>query len=571
MGRIQNCIVLCVLLASGAQGAPSVNSAGDIAIIDAHILTGRGLLERKPEFVSAMAFSNGIVTNIGDSKTVITAVRKGTKIIDLHGRFVMPGFNDAHVHLADGGLEKLRIELSGTNSLEEMQERIRVGAERAAPRAWLLGGGWDHTKWASKRLPSRLDLDAVTEGHPAYFVRVDEHIAVLNTAGLAALGINDTVSDPHGGKFDRDATGALTGIVREAAKEEIADRLPAPTLTERRNAVELALMDAAAHGVTSVQDNSPWPDFKIFEDLEQSGLLPLRISEWLPFNEPLNSLRQMREEHSLDDPMLHTGMLKGFLDGSLGSRTAALKLPYADEPANSGILQYEQILLDKMTVERARAGFQIGFHAIGDRAVTMALDAFETAERAVPKAKEYRLRIEHSQVVSPGDFRRYFEFGIVASMQPSHLLTDMRWAIDRLGNGRARYSYAWKSMLDHKVMLAFGTDYPVESISPFRGLYAAVTRMAEPDVGSDALEPYFPEERLTIYQALYAYTQGAAYAEHMETKKGKLLPGFLADFVVLDRDLTNVAPALILRTKVIRTVVGGKTVFEQRRIGASSR
>jgi hypothetical protein len=249
-------------------------------------------------------------------------------------------------------------------------------------------------------------------------------------------------------------------------------------------------------------------------------------------------------------------MLKGFMDGSLGSRTAALLSPYADDPGNSGLLRYEQVRLDAMTKERIAAGFQIGFHAIGDRAVEMALNAFAAAAQSTKDLPAMRVRIEHSQVVDPRDIPRYKALGVIASMQPSHLLTDMNWAQSRLGQGRARNAYAWKAFLDAGVPLAFGTDYPVEPITPFRGIYAGVTRRNETGTSS-----YFPQDRLTLGQVLFAYTQGPAYAEFSETFKGKLIPGYVADFVVLDRDLTRIPAPEILKTHVLRTVIDGQTVY----------
>jgi predicted amidohydrolase YtcJ len=313
----------------------------------------------------------------------------------------------------------------------------------------------------------------------------------------------------------------------------------------------LAVKDASAHGVTSVQDNSDWEDFLIYQQLEREGLLTVRISEWLRFDDPVNLLLKHKSAQPADDRMLHTGMLKGFMDGSLGSRTAALLSPYVDDPANSGLPRYEQARLNAMTKERAAAGFQIGFHAIGDRAVEMALNALANGGPAM------RNRIEHSQVVQPQDISRYKSLGIVASMQPSHLLTDMNWAGARLGPQRAHFAYAWKAFLDAGVPLAFGTDYPVEPITPFRGVYAGVTRSNE--AGNKS---HFPEDKLQIGEVLFAYTQGSAYAEFSDLYKGRLAPGYVADFVVLDRDLTAIPAAEILKTRVLRTVVDGRVVYE---------
>jgi predicted amidohydrolase YtcJ len=275
----------------------------------------------------------------------------------------------------------------------------------------------------------------------------------------------------------------------------------------------------------------------------------------------VEKLKEMRAHHPANDPMLHTGMLKGFMDGSLGSGTAAMLAPYSDNPKNSGLPRYEQDDLNKKTAERVQAHFQIGFHAIGDRGNRMALDAFAYARsiaslRSVP---DFRFRIEHAQVVAPDDIKKFNNLHVVASMQPNHLLTDMNWAGSRLGPERAKHSYAWLEFLDNGVALAFGTDYPVEPITPFRGVYAAVTRKNE--AGS---KEYVPGQKITIHQAIAAYTVGSAYAEFAEKDKGTLAPGMLADFVVLDRDITRVPPAEILKTKVLRTVVGGQTVYEAR-------
>ena len=292
----------------------------------------------------------------------------------------MPGINDAHVHLAYAGRLKLAVDLTGSSSLAEMLRRVNAAAIAAPPGEWLLGGGWDHTLWANKTLPTRQDLDTVTHGHPTILTRVDGHIAVANSAALALSGVTNQTPNPQGGEFDHDANGNLTGIVREDSAQDLIRRnIPAPSHDLRRRAILLALQEAAAHGVTSIQDNSDWQDFLVYQELERDGRLPVRISEWLSFNDPVDVLVAHRAAQPAGDRMLRTGMLKGFMDGSLGSRTAALLSPYSDDPGNSGLLRYDQARLDAMTKERVAAGFQIGFHAIGDRAVEMALNAFAAA------------------------------------------------------------------------------------------------------------------------------------------------------------------------------------------------
>lgn len=516
---------------------------------------------------STMAIAGGKVLAIGGDEVLSHGGPK-TQVVDLGGRFVMPGFNDAHAHLASGGQEMLQVNLVGVHSLEEMKQRIAQRAKSAAPGEWIVGAGWDHTLWPSQQLPTRQDIDAVTAGHPAFFARVDGHIAVANSAALKAAGLDRNTKDIPGGKADRDANGDLTGIVREKTKEAFYKVIPPISPAQRRKAVELALADAAEWGLTSAQDNSAWEDFLVYNELEREGKLTLRIAEWLRFDNPVSILKQERAHSSSSDRMLHTTQLKGFMDGSLGSRTAALLQPYSDDPKNAGLPQYTQEQLTKMAVERAAAGFQIGFHAIGDRGTNMGLNAFEEALRQAkskhfpnpPGAEsplDFRFRIEHAQVVTPSDIRRFKKLNVIASMQPNHLLTDMNWAEARLGPERAKSSYAWAEFLKTTGHLAFGTDFPVEPLTPFRGLYAAVTRMNEAGTKS-----YYPEEKLNIHQAIYAYTWGSAYAEFEEKTKGILAPGFLADFVVLDRDITKVQPAEILGTKVLRTVVGGKTVYQ---------
>jgi hypothetical protein len=399
-----------------------------------------------------------------------------------------------------------------------------------------------------------------------FLVRIDGHIAVANTRALQLGSITLASRNPQGGRIDRNENGEPTGILRETAQASVLEVIPKPTHRLRREGLELALADLAEHGVTSAQDYSPvWENFQIYEELEKESKLTARITEWLPFDDPVEELSRKRESHPQSDLMLHTGMLKGFMDGSLGSHTAALLQPYADDAKNSGLPRYDATKLNDMTRERVLAGFQIGFHAIGDQGVQMALDAFAGAEKAAREAHvrapnggdEFRLRIEHAQVTTPAQVAQFKALKVIASMQPSHLLTDMRWAQDRLGPKRAATSYAWLAFLNKGVTLAFGTDYPVEPVTPFRGLYAAVTRQSE-----SGKQEYFPEQRLTIDQAIAAYTTGSAFAEFEEKEKGKLVAGMLADFVVLDRDVTSASPEKILATKVLRTVVGGKTVYE---------
>lgn len=548
----------------------------DTLFIHGDILTGTRLragdADPVPGRVTALAIRGGRIIAVGTDAAMLALKGPQTAVVDLHGAFAMPGFNDAHTHMAGAGQQRLAVNLIGTQSLAEMQNRIRRYVATARPGQWILGGGWDHTLWGSKTLPTRQDLDAVTGGHPALLERVDGHIAVVNTAALQIAGLTAATPNPQGGEFDHGADGTLTGIIREVpALAAVRAHIPKPDTDTRRRALNLSIQDALAHGVTSVQDFSDWDDWLVLESMEETGELPLRFAEWIDFNLPLPVLEQHRASHAVDDPLLHLTQLKGFMDGSLGSRTAALQAPYTDNPGNAGLPRYDADKLRLLSTERARAGFQLGFHAIGDRANDMALDAFEAAEQvgAAPGGSvvcvghpcapipDFRYRIEHAQVVTPGAFDRFARLHVIASMQPSHLLTDMAWAGQRLGPERSTRAYAWRSFLDHGVTLAFGTDYPVESISPFRGLYAAITRQNE--AGTQTFQP---QERLTIHEAIYAYTQASAFAEFRDRLKGRLEPGYLADLVVLDRDITTVPARSLLNTVVLRTVVGGVTRYE---------
>ena len=560
-------LLLCTVAMSQSFNSPEKRKA-DMVFRHANIYTGLkdrssfGETQRRAE---ALAIAGDRILAIGTDEEVMKCTGPQTQVVDLGGRFVMPGFNDAHVHLAEAGFQKLDVNLIGVKSLEEFRQRIRAKVANAAPGEWLTGGGWDETLWPVKSTPTRWDVDEVSDGHPVFLQRVDGHIGVANTKALQLAGITVASRDPQGGKIDRDESGTPTGILRETARDGVFAAIPKPTRERRKQAIQAALADAAQWGVTSAQDNSSWEDFQIYEELEKDGKLPIRITEWLPFDTSVDGLKSMRASHLQSDKMLHTGMLKGFMDGSLGSHTAALLEPYADDGKDSGLPRYDAEQLNAMTAERVDAGFQIGFHAIGDKGVQLALDAFAGAEKqardhnlkAPDGGNDFRLRIEHAQVTTPAEIQKFKALKVIASMQPNHLLTDMSWAQARLGAKRAAHSYAWAEFLNKGVTLAFGTDYPVEPVTPFRGLYAAVTRKSE-----DGKTQYFPEQKLTIDQAIAAYTTGSAFAEFAEKEKGTLQPGMLADFVVLDRDITAAPAQKILQTRVLRTVVGGKTVYQ---------
>jgi predicted amidohydrolase YtcJ len=492
-----------------------------------------------------------------------------TRIINMHGAFVMPGFNDAHVHIGQSALTKLAIDFTGVQSLAEFQRRIRAATKDHATGEWITGFGWDQTLWPGRRDPTRADLDAVSTAYPMFFARVDGHVAIANSLALKIAGVTQNTPQPPTGHIVRDAqTNEPTGLLQEdGATNLVFSKIAAPSAAERRRGIELVLADAARDGITSLQDCSyleisrdvsfSKENFLIYQQLREEGKLTARITEWLDFTMPISKLEALRSEWGSTDPWLKTGALKAFLDGSLGSRTAALFAPYSDAPSTFGLLHMDEVQLAPMAIERDRAGFQLAFHAIGDRANHVALDTF-AAVAAANGPRDRRDRVEHAQVVAPEDFARFGQLNIVASMQPSHLLDDERWASNRLGAERSRDAYAWRTMEKDGVHLAFGTDHPVEPLNPLRGIYACVTR--ELPQGSASWQP---QESLPMKDCLRAYTAGSAYAEFEEKRKGTIAPGMFADLVVYKANLNQIPTRDLLTTKVMMTIAGGRIVYQQ--------
>jgi predicted amidohydrolase YtcJ len=513
-------------------------------------------------WAEAMAVTDGKITCIGNLDHVLLDCgggQEGVETVQLRGQFVMPGFNDAHVHLGGAAADLLAVPLTGVPSAEEMQKRVAEAVAKHKAGEWITGGGWDHTLWAEKRFPNRQQLDAVSPKNPVILTHISGHVAVANSLALQKAEIDKYTPNPPGGEIEHDPVGEPTGMLKEyAAVNLVTVRVPDPPAETRRKGIEMVFENLAKNGVTSVQDFSDWEDFKVYQQLKDDGKLTVRITEWLPFLAPLNDLQNMRGQGGTTDPWLKTGALKAFTDGAMGSRTAAMLEPYSDDPSTSGILTIEPRKLLEMAIARDKAGFQLAFHAIGDRANRVALDVFEEVAKA-NGPRDRRDRIEHAQLVAPQDFARFAQLKVIASMQPSHQTTDMRWAEDRVGRDRIKGAYAWASMVKNGVRLAFGTDYDVEPISPFRGLYACVTR-ERPEGGPK--NGWESQEKISLEDCIRAYTSGSAYAQFEEGKKGELKSGEYADFVILSNDLTKVPPAQYTKTRVLRTVVGGRTVYQ---------
>jgi predicted amidohydrolase YtcJ len=538
------------------RGPTAVDPTADLVLIHGNFFT----LDREHPSAEALAISGQLIVSAGSDNDIRKWIGPKTHVVDLGGRFATAGFNDAHVHLGEAGLAKLAVKFNNVRSLAELQGRIQAALPNYPPGEWMTGEGWDHTLWPEQKFPARQDLDAVSKDRPMLFYRVDGHVAVANSLALEEAHITRETADPPGGHVVKDAvTGKPTGMLEEdSAMNLVRTLVPAPSAEKRRRGIEMALEDASRNGVTSAQDFSSWADFRIYEELKRAGQLKVRITEWLPFELPLDQLEKYRSEGGTSDSWLKTGALKGFMDGSLGSRTASLLAPYSDDPSTSGLLRMEPEDVKRLGIERDRAGFQIAFHAIGDRANRLALDAYEAIENT-NAPRDRRDRVEHAQVLAHEDISRFAKLKVIASMQPSHILSDVRWAEQRIGPARAKGAYAWHSLAEQGTRLAFGTDYPIEPINPMRGLYACVARKTpegEPKGGWE------PQERIPVEDCLRDYTAGSAYAEFEENKKGELKPGLFADIAVLSEDVTRCSPEAILKTTVIMTIAGGKITYQ---------
>jgi predicted amidohydrolase YtcJ len=509
-------------------------------------------------FVEALAISDGKILAIG-SDSVISAYQIGeTRVIDLEGRLLVPGFHDAHLHFWSGAVINSQVNLIGTKSKQQVLDKIRTAANNKAPGEWILGRGWDHELWLEPIFPHHSDLDAVAPRNPVFLKRVDGHAAWVNQQTLDLLQFTQTTPDPVGGKIIKDpASGKPTGILIDAAVDRLQEMVTLPAPAERVNILKQGLIYAKSLGITAITDNSQVDIYENYAELFRNQDLVIRVNFWVYGSENLDSLRTEFSKLNVDERFLNARLVKYFADGSLGSRSAFLSKPYEDDPENFGLPMHPQQELQSMVEKAVQGGWQVGIHAIGDAANTMVLDIYEELQQSYPDYQK-RWRMEHAQIVKPEDLSRFEKLQVIASMQPTHCITDMRWAENRIGK-RARWGYSWRSMLENNIPLAYGTDWPVEPLDPLIGIYAAVTRqdtLGQPEGG------WYPEQCLTVGEAVYAYTAGAAYAVHAEDWQGKLLPGYVADMVILDRDIFELPLQEILNTRVLATYVNGEKVFD---------
>jgi len=510
----------------------------------------------------AVAIVGNKIVFVGPGADVEKWVGEKTKVIDLAGKLMLPGFNDAHCHLVNGGFLNLRVNLVGVKAAREIQEKVRTAVQNAPKGAWVQGRGWDQTLFNKGEWPTKKLLDEVAPNTPVYLRRVDGHSGWVNSAALKLAGITKATPNPEAGEIVRDASGNPTGILKETANYLVTKVIPDPSPAELRQAIEKGLEEAKRVGVTTLQEFSSTEAIKIYNDLLKEEKLTARISVWVSLDlakEPAN-LSGIRKMFPANSSMLKLGILKGFIDGSMGSRTAYFFEPYSDDSGNVGIPQHSEEELNELVRTADSAGFQIGIHAIGDKGNFMVLLAYANA-LLQNQPRPRRHRVEHAQLVRLEDISLFKETGTITSMQPTHCTSDMRWAEARAGKERCKGAYAWRSFLDAGVPLAFGTDWAVEPLNPMGGLYAAVTR-TDLETGQPE-EGWFPEQRLTMMEAVRAYTLGSAYADFREQELGSITVGKLADLVVLDKDIFTVSAREILSTSVVMTVVDGKIVYRK--------
>ena len=508
---------------------------------------------------TALALLGERILMLGTDAEAGALVGPKTRVVELAGRLVVPGFNDAHVHFLNGGFSLLSVDLRNARDEAEFARRIGAHARTLAKGTWILNGNWDHQAWPSKQEPTRASIDAATPDHPVFVNRLDCHMALANSLALRLAGLTRETQDVAGGTIVRDASGTPTGLVKDKAMELVAQAIPEPSRAANLAAARAALREAARVGVTTIQDNSPVDALPTYQELRDRGELSARMYVWRYASPSLAPLKQTGVRTGLGDDWIRLGALKILSDGSIGSATAAFWAPYSDDPKTCGLLLHPVDELDRLILEADAAGFQLAVHAIGDRANSLVLDAFEKAAKA-NGPRDRRFRIEHAQHVREPDLARFKALGVVASIQPCHCIDDMRFAEAHIGRSRLPDAYRLRSFVERAIPVAFGTDWDVEPLDPRLGLYAAVTR-ERPEGGPPG--GYGPGERLPLADALDLYTRGPAYAEFAETRKGTLAPGMLADVVVFERDLFKLPPREILTTPVDLTIAGGRVVFER--------
>lgn len=537
---------------ASATLAPAPAPVGALAIVNARVWTG----DRRRPWADAVLIQGDRIEAVGSSAAIRKRVTPATRVIDAHGMMVTPGFIDSHVHFLDGGFALSSVKLRDAKTKAEFIRRIRDYAATLPAGTWILNGDWDHTNWGGE-LPERSWIDSVTPNNPVWINRLDGHMNLANTLALRAAHVTRHTKDVDGGTIVRDASGEPTGVLKDNAMG-LMTAVPDPTVEMSLRALDSAMTYVAERGVTSVDHMGTWGDLAVFERAHAMGALRTRIAAAVPLA-TWARLRDTVVERGRGDAWLSIGGLKGFVDGSLGSHTAAMLEPFTDAPNDRGLFVNTPEDLYAWTSGADRAGLQVMVHAIGDSAIRTQLNIYQRVERE-DGPRDRRFRIEHAQHIAPSDIPRFAALGVIPSMQPYHAIDDGRWADRVIGPERAKGTYAFRSLLDAGATLAFGSDWFVAPATPLEGIYAAVTRRTLDDKHPDG---WVPEQKITVEQALRAYTTGAAWAAFRETELGMVAPGMLADLVLIDRDLTRVAPETIRDARVMLTMVGGRVVYDR--------
>lgn len=555
-------ICLCAVVASGTLAVSQVKPKADLIITNARVWT----VDPNQLRAEAVAILGERIVTVGSAGDIDRWRGDSTRVIDARGHLLLPGFNDAHVHFTSGGLSLDAINLRDAATPAELARRVAERAAITPPGEWITGGEWDDQVWVQKsggraELPTRQLIDEATRKVPVLIERLDGHMVLANSLALKLIGITRDTPNPPGGEIVHDTHGEPTGILKDAAMVPAYARVPPISHERRMKAVRRAMAHAARIGVTSVQDmNPPYEDVAVYAELADRGELTVRIYAAPPIS-GWEDQAKLGMGHAFGSSWLRYGAVKAYADGSLGSTTAYMFAPYRDAPQARGLLAEDMIPAEKIRRNLLgvdRANLQACVHAIGDRAVSSVLDLFAEVEK-LGGPRDRRFRIEHAQHVALKDFARFRELGVVASMQPYHAIDDGRWAETRISHELAETSYAWRTMLDNQVRLAFGTDWPVAPLEPLTSVYAAVTRAT---LDGKYPQGWYPEQKLKVSEAIEAYTTGSAYAEFQEKQKGSITAGKLADVILLSDDVFTIEPKAIKDVTVELTVVGGNIVYQ---------
>ncbi|HQY66569.1 MAG TPA: amidohydrolase [Pyrinomonadaceae bacterium] len=551
MKLLTSAILFFVLVLQGF--AQSISA--DLVITNANIRT----MDSKRTVARSVAVVNGKIVAIGSEADTKPLIGAKTRVIDAKGRTVIPGFNDAHVHFLETGQQLSLVELRDAPTPEEFVRRIRDFAAKLPKGRWILGGKWDHENWKPNTLPTAAMIDAATPDNPVFIDRLDGHMALANSLAMKLASVNKDTKEVDGGLIVRDAAGNPAGVFKDAAMSYINRVVPDPSFDERSDAAIAATEHAASLGVTSVTDVSAGTDIGVYQQLMRQGKLKTRIYGCSTLAD-YKRWERTGVRSAFGDAMLRVGCLKGFADGSLGSTTAWLFEPYLDDPKSTGLPSDEIAKMPELVLAADKAGLQVNIHAIGDKANATVLDIYERTA-AADGPRDRRFRIEHSQHLRQADIKRFGSLKVVASMQPFHIIDDGRWAWKRIDEKRLRGAYAFRTLLDTGAVLAFGSDSPVAPLNPLFGVYAAVTRRTLDDKNPNG---WIPEQKISVDEAVRAFTWGSAYGEFQENVKGTLEIGKLADMVILSDDIFTIDPVKIKDAKVLMTIVDGRVVFEKK-------